>query len=202
MAPCHPPPVAPEARRSPHNVPRTQWRFGSWTSVRHRLGEGGGEEEEAVPWHDCGEGPTAISHCESVLFFSNTQCSATCGKGTRMRYVSCRDEDGSVADEGACANLPRPVAKEECSVTPCGQWKASDWSAVSQKILWNWGSVWGAVCAMKSWGSHVSMSSISELNSVCDLNYSAPHMCNWSSVQGILVKDARNARFLISGVIN
>uniref|UniRef100_A0A286Y3S4 ADAM metallopeptidase with thrombospondin type 1 motif 9 n=1 Tax=Cavia porcellus TaxID=10141 RepID=A0A286Y3S4_CAVPO len=90
LSPCHSPPVAPQPRRNSHSMPRTQWRFGSWTS-----------------------------------------CSATCGKGIRMRYVSCRDEDGSVADESACASLPRPVAKEECSVTPCGQWKASDWSACS-----------------------------------------------------------------------
>lgn len=59
-----------------------------------------------------------------------------------MRYVSCRDENGSVADESACATLPRPVAKEECSVTPCGQWKALDWSSVSQWIIWNWRN-WG-----------------------------------------------------------
>ncbi|KAM7063005.1 A disintegrin and metalloproteinase with thrombospondin motifs 9 isoform 2-T2 [Molossus nigricans] len=64
-------------------------------------------------------------------FGSWTLCSATCGKGTRMRYVSCWDEDGSVADESACAALPRPAAEEECSVTPCGQWKASDWSPCS-----------------------------------------------------------------------
>uniref|UniRef100_A0A8C5K7Q4 ADAM metallopeptidase with thrombospondin type 1 motif 9 n=1 Tax=Jaculus jaculus TaxID=51337 RepID=A0A8C5K7Q4_JACJA len=87
---CHPALSPPEPRRSVHSVPRTQWRFGSWTP-----------------------------------------CSATCGKGTRMRYVSCRDEDGSVADESACASLPRPVAKDECSVTPCGQWKALDWSSCS-----------------------------------------------------------------------
>ncbi|XP_032005329.1 A disintegrin and metalloproteinase with thrombospondin motifs 9-like [Hylobates moloch] len=48
-----------------------------------------------------------------------------------MRYVSCRDENGSVAEESACATLPRPVSKEECSVTPCGQWKALDWSSCS-----------------------------------------------------------------------
>lgn len=72
-----------------------------------------------------------------ALFYFNTQCSATCGKGTRMRYVSCRDEDGSVADESACRTLPRPVAKEECSVTPCGQWKALDWSPVSECLVCN-----------------------------------------------------------------
>ncbi|XP_038627931.1 A disintegrin and metalloproteinase with thrombospondin motifs 9 [Tachyglossus aculeatus] len=64
-------------------------------------------------------------------FGSWTPCSATCGKGTRLRYVSCRDEQGSVADEEACLTLPRPSAKEVCTVTPCGQWKALDWSSCS-----------------------------------------------------------------------
>ncbi|XP_043835694.1 A disintegrin and metalloproteinase with thrombospondin motifs 9 isoform X2 [Dromiciops gliroides] len=64
-------------------------------------------------------------------FGSWTPCSATCGKGTRMRYVSCRDDEGSVADEEACSTLPRPSAKEVCAVTSCGQWKALDWSPCS-----------------------------------------------------------------------
>uniref|UniRef100_A0A8C5W4B4 GON domain-containing protein n=1 Tax=Microcebus murinus TaxID=30608 RepID=A0A8C5W4B4_MICMU len=38
---------------------------------------------------------------------------------------ACRDEDGSVAAESACATLPRPVAKEEVLVA------ALDWSSVS-----------------------------------------------------------------------
>lgn len=48
-----------------------------------------------------------------------------------MRYVSCRDEQGSVADESACFHLPKPSATEVCTVTPCGQWKALEWSSVS-----------------------------------------------------------------------
>lgn len=98
-----------------------------------------GEGEADVLRRDCRkwvpDQGAAISVNISALFHSNTQCSATCGKGTRMRYVSCRDEDGSVADESACAALPRPVAKEECSVPPCGQWKVLDWSPVSEWTL-------------------------------------------------------------------
>lgn len=43
-----------------------------------------------------------------------------------------------MADESACSTQPRPVAKEECSVTPCGQWKALDWSPVSEGSLGVW----------------------------------------------------------------
>ncbi|XP_032997191.1 A disintegrin and metalloproteinase with thrombospondin motifs 9 isoform X4 [Lacerta agilis] len=71
------------------------------------------------------------SHRTQWRFGSWTPCSTTCGKGTRMRYVSCRDDQGSVADEAACFHLPRPSATEACTVTPCGQWKAMEWSQCS-----------------------------------------------------------------------
>ncbi|EOB04433.1 A disintegrin and metalloproteinase with thrombospondin motifs 9, partial [Anas platyrhynchos] len=70
-------------------------------------------------------------HRTQWRFGSWTPCSATCGKGTRMRYVSCRDDQGSVADESACFHLPKPSATEMCTVTPCGQWKALEWSSCS-----------------------------------------------------------------------
>lgn len=97
----------------------------------------GGRREGAL-WHDHRKWVTVqvatASSNISAWFCSNTQCSATCGKGTRMRYVSCREEDGSVADESACTALPRPLAEEECVGTPCGRWKALDWSPVSEGI--------------------------------------------------------------------
>ncbi|XP_030632604.1 A disintegrin and metalloproteinase with thrombospondin motifs 9 [Chanos chanos] len=71
------------------------------------------------------------SHKTQWRFGSWTQCSATCGKGTRMRYVSCRDNQGGVAEESACAHLPKPPAREVCSVVACGQWKVLEWTQCS-----------------------------------------------------------------------
>lgn len=70
-------------------------------------------------------------HKTQWRFGSWTQCSATCGKGTRMRYVSCRDQQGGVAEESACAHLPKPPASEVCSIVACGQWKVLEWTACS-----------------------------------------------------------------------
>nr|XP_006004481.1 PREDICTED: A disintegrin and metalloproteinase with thrombospondin motifs 9 [Latimeria chalumnae] len=75
--------------------------------------------------------PIQGTHKTQWRFGSWTPCSATCGKGTRMRYVSCRDDQGGVADELACSHLPKPPETEVCSVTPCGQWKALEWSLCS-----------------------------------------------------------------------
>lgn len=66
----------------------------------------------------------------TVVCLPAQQCSASCGKGTRMRYVSCRDNQGGVAEESACAHLPKPPAREVCSVVACGQWKVLEWTAV------------------------------------------------------------------------
>uniref|UniRef100_A0A4W3IQJ7 Peptidase M12B domain-containing protein n=1 Tax=Callorhinchus milii TaxID=7868 RepID=A0A4W3IQJ7_CALMI len=62
------------------------------------------------------------------------QCSVTCGEGTQARYVSCRDTHGGVADESYCAHLPRPPEVSTC-FSPCGQWRAGEWSSVSYFIF-------------------------------------------------------------------
>ncbi|XP_061825570.2 A disintegrin and metalloproteinase with thrombospondin motifs 20 [Nerophis lumbriciformis] len=59
-----------------------------------------------------------------------TACSATCGKGKRARYVSCRDAQGGVADESYCTHLPRPPETSAC-FSPCGQWRTGEWSPCS-----------------------------------------------------------------------
>ncbi|KAM4588255.1 A disintegrin and metalloproteinase with thrombospondin motifs 9 isoform 1-T1 [Odontesthes bonariensis] len=75
--------------------------------------------------------PSHQDHKTQWRFGSWTQCSASCGKGTRMRYVSCRDNQGGVAEESACAHLQKPPAREVCSVVACGQWKVLEWTACS-----------------------------------------------------------------------
>uniref|UniRef100_A0AAQ5Y3E9 ADAM metallopeptidase with thrombospondin type 1 motif 20 n=1 Tax=Amphiprion ocellaris TaxID=80972 RepID=A0AAQ5Y3E9_AMPOC len=58
------------------------------------------------------------------------QCSVSCGRGKRARYVSCRDAQGGVADESHCTHLPRPPEFSAC-FSPCGQWQAGEWSLCS-----------------------------------------------------------------------
>ncbi|KAJ8361216.1 hypothetical protein SKAU_G00177410 [Synaphobranchus kaupii] len=70
-------------------------------------------------------------HITQWRFGSWTQCSATCGKGTRMRYVSCRDSQGGVAEESACSHLPKPPARDVCMMVACGQWKVLEWTLCS-----------------------------------------------------------------------
>ncbi|XP_048817050.1 A disintegrin and metalloproteinase with thrombospondin motifs 20 isoform X4 [Lagopus muta] len=57
-------------------------------------------------------------------------CSASCGKGDRARYVSCRDAHGGIADESFCAHLPRPAEVSSC-FSPCGEWQVGNWSPCS-----------------------------------------------------------------------
>lgn len=95
-----------------------------------------------------------------------------------MRYVSCREEDGSVAEESACTALPRPLAEEECVGTPCGRWKALDWSPVSEGI-WGLGENWGAVRWRTNRRSQKSMGNSLESDLDCDFNHCTSYMCRW-----------------------
>ncbi|MGH0133046.1 UNVERIFIED_CONTAM: hypothetical protein FKN15_036208, partial [Acipenser sinensis] len=71
------------------------------------------------------------TECNAATRPTDTQCTATCGKGTRMRYVSCRDNQGGVAEESDCSHLPKPPARQACSVSSCGQWKTLEWTLCS-----------------------------------------------------------------------
>ncbi|XP_041047780.1 A disintegrin and metalloproteinase with thrombospondin motifs 9-like isoform X1 [Carcharodon carcharias] len=82
-----------------------------------------GRRDERIPNH--------MTYGTEWRFGSWTPCSATCGKGTKERYVSCRDLQGGVADESACSHLSKPPSREECIVIPCGRWKTHEWTQCS-----------------------------------------------------------------------
>lgn len=60
-----------------------------------------------------------------------TECSMSCGVGSRQRYVSCRDLEGNIASDSFCEHLPKPPSVEPCKDRPCGQWRTGDWTYCS-----------------------------------------------------------------------
>ncbi|XP_054631701.1 A disintegrin and metalloproteinase with thrombospondin motifs 20-like isoform X1 [Dunckerocampus dactyliophorus] len=91
-------------------------------------------EMPACPWASPVQSTPRPDNSDQLLtqwrYGSWTACSATCGKGKRARYVSCRDAQGGVADESYCAHLPRPPETATC-FSPCGQWRTGEWSPCS-----------------------------------------------------------------------
>uniref|UniRef100_G1NB35 ADAM metallopeptidase with thrombospondin type 1 motif 20 n=1 Tax=Meleagris gallopavo TaxID=9103 RepID=G1NB35_MELGA len=73
--------------------------------------------------------PCELPECASWQVGPWGACSASCGKGDRARYVSCRDAHGGIADESFCAHLPRPAEVSSC-FSPCGEWQVGNWSPV------------------------------------------------------------------------
>ncbi|PVD24393.1 hypothetical protein C0Q70_14875 [Pomacea canaliculata] len=61
-------------------------------------------------------------------FGSWTECSATCGTGTKHRFVSCMDYQSQVINTSFCNHLPRPASVDSCVIKPCGDWHSGAWS--------------------------------------------------------------------------
>lgn len=53
------------------------------------------------------------------------ECSAKCGKGTKVRTVECLGFNGK---NGNCKESTKPILQEDCQVQECGKWIVSDWS--------------------------------------------------------------------------
>ncbi|XP_062418980.1 A disintegrin and metalloproteinase with thrombospondin motifs 20-like [Pungitius pungitius] len=91
-------------------------------------------ETPACPWASPVQSTARPDNFARIVtqwrYGSWTACSVSCGKGTRERYVSCRDARGGVADESHCTHLPRPPESSAC-FSPCGQWRAGEWSPCS-----------------------------------------------------------------------
>ncbi|XP_021356963.1 A disintegrin and metalloproteinase with thrombospondin motifs 9-like [Mizuhopecten yessoensis] len=60
-----------------------------------------------------------------------TWCSATCGKGTRFRYVRCEDRFGRIQNGALCRNQEKPSSRETCVRAACGMWRSGNWGECS-----------------------------------------------------------------------
>lgn len=74
--------------------------------------------------------------CPSLKWVTSTwsTCSAVCGGGSQVRSVSCQDNNGKAAADGACASQgPKPAEEQSCNELPCVDyvWDAEKWSTCS-----------------------------------------------------------------------
>ncbi|XP_029103352.1 A disintegrin and metalloproteinase with thrombospondin motifs 20-like isoform X1 [Scleropages formosus] len=81
-------------------------------------------------------GPPARDLCHgdclrgSWYYGAWSQCSKTCGRGTRTRNSYCKDHLGRQLPEGGCSRVER-LAAESCGEEPCPDWFAAAWSECS-----------------------------------------------------------------------
>lgn len=61
-----------------------------------------------------------------------SQCSKSCGRGTRTRESYCMNNLGRRLAERECSEYQRAVA-EPCNDTPCPDWSISEWTEVGFK---------------------------------------------------------------------
>ena len=82
----------------------------------------------------CNTVPCVYGHWKKAAKWS--ECTRTCGGGTRTRAVACVGSDGSVLPDKACErDGPRPPSQSACNKQKClsTSWFVGTWSACSAK---------------------------------------------------------------------
>lgn len=64
-----------------------------------------------------------------LLGVSPSQCSKSCGGGTRRRRAMCVNTYNDVLDDSKCSQQEK-LTVQRCSDFSCPQWKTGDWSEV------------------------------------------------------------------------
>uniref|UniRef100_H2ZL21 Peptidase M12B domain-containing protein n=1 Tax=Ciona savignyi TaxID=51511 RepID=H2ZL21_CIOSA len=116
-----------------------RWRTGSWTPCSSSCGAGVRERYVSCRYirsdvvaleEECGSAesrPAARESCEDTPCYGVwrtgvwTQCSVTCGEGTRTRYIRCAYDGRYQQDETHCMTEDRPTESESCSSAPSPQ---------------------------------------------------------------------------------
>ncbi|XP_067932084.1 A disintegrin and metalloproteinase with thrombospondin motifs 9-like [Watersipora subatra] len=121
----------------------TAWRFSAWSPCTAPCG-GGTQTREAVCAlrngrqivdFACNKQQRLISRrcntedCASYELGDWSQCSVSCGLGTRTRSVVCLSGEEEV-DLSSCGSNPPPTS-QPCQHGPCPSWQKSDWTDCS-----------------------------------------------------------------------
>lgn len=68
-------------------------------------------------------------------YFYILQCSSTCGKGMRVRAVTCMNIEGHPAEESMCQEI-KPIKEELCDMGSCATgWFFTDWPQQVRNLL-------------------------------------------------------------------
>lgn len=73
---------------------------------------------------------------EKRCFFPlSSQCSVSCGRGTKQREIACVFQNQTQIKDAHCSHLPRPRAQTACRAQGCPAWKANRWREVCLLFL-------------------------------------------------------------------
>nr|XP_058944082.1 A disintegrin and metalloproteinase with thrombospondin motifs 9-like isoform X2 [Pocillopora verrucosa] len=129
-----PPPTTPQEKPS--------WKEGTWSECSVTCGQGERHREISCGYDnghissDCDPNSKPASVMECVLRACPvwheepwSECSVSCGEGTRRRGVDCRFANGQLSL--GCDKKKRPAIKEACNIRPCPTWMTGDWGSCS-----------------------------------------------------------------------
>ncbi|XP_054721410.1 A disintegrin and metalloproteinase with thrombospondin motifs 9-like [Uloborus diversus] len=134
-------PIPPVLHNSVESI--YYWRTGLWGKCSKSCG-GGTRRRQVACYDDAGQlshncdstrkppdmSPCNLERCPSWSVGNWTQCSVSCGKGTRRRTVQCMNNRGQVIARERCEG-PIPESEQRCKSSQCLQWAWSSWSQCS-----------------------------------------------------------------------
>lgn len=70
---------------------------------------------------------------EVIVKYCMFQCSVSCGKGQKLRAVTCLNSQGDVVEDNLC-KTQKPKIVSSCRHGRCPHWTTSPWGQVSYRI--------------------------------------------------------------------
>ncbi|XP_028411350.1 LOW QUALITY PROTEIN: SCO-spondin-like [Dendronephthya gigantea] len=127
----------PNTHETCSDVPCPEWSVGVWSKCSRSCD--GGSQVRIVTCKNNQTGkcpererPSTNQRCNDVpcpqwIVGEWSKCSKSCGGGTQIRTVACKNEH-----VGTCATERRPLSSQKCGEISCPQWMVGNWSECSK----------------------------------------------------------------------